>query len=275
MKFLWQGVGAYVRVKPPLKNLFMQILLTNDDGIYAEGVAALAKTLARVGVVTVVAPDSERSAVSHGITLAHPIWFKKVKRRNRFFGYGISGTPADCVKFGVGVILKKKPDLVVSGVNQGDNDGCSVFYSGTVAGAREGALLGIPSIAISLASFDSNADFRYAAEFGARLAKKVFQEGLPGETFLNVNVPDKKASQIKGVRVTRQGMTPIHCEFRRRFDPNLREYYWMTGKVPQRKKDLSIDTYALHQGYVTLTPVHCNLTDERVIQDITEWGLKK
>src|SRR3990167_9211343 len=115
---------------------FMKILLTNDDGIYAEGIYALYKELVKVGDVTVVAPDSERSSVGHGITLSHPILFKKVNRKGRFFGYGISGTPADCVKFGVRVVLKRKPDLLVSGINLGANDGCSVFYSGTVAGAR-------------------------------------------------------------------------------------------------------------------------------------------
>ena len=132
----------------------MEILLTNDDGIYAEGIYALYRQLIQFATVTVVAPDSERSSVGHGITLAHPIWQKKINRKGKFFGYGISGTPADCVKFACGVILKKKPDLIVSGINQGCNDGCSVHYSGTVAGAREGALMGIPSLAISLNTFE-------------------------------------------------------------------------------------------------------------------------
>ena len=122
----------------------MHILLTNDDGIYAEGIYALYQELKKIAKVSVIAPDSEKSSVGHGITLAHPIWFKKINRKGRFFGYAISGTPADCVKFATSVLLKRKPDMVVSGINLGPNDGCSVHYSGTVAGAREGALLGIP-----------------------------------------------------------------------------------------------------------------------------------
>ncbi len=251
----------------------MKILVTNDDGIYAPGILALAKALKKIADVVVVAPDSERSAVSHAITLAHPIWFKKVKRDKKFFGYAISGTPADCVKFGIDVILKSKPDLVVSGINFGDNDGCSVFYSGTVAGAREGALLGIPSIAVSLATFD-NPDFSYAAKLAAKVAQKVFAENLPKETFLNVNVPNLPKSRIKGILVTSQGMIPIHGKFHKRFDPNLREYYWMTGKVPVHQKDLSVDTYALAQGYVTLTPVACNLTHVQALEQLRAWRFK-
>src|SRR3989338_604903 len=148
----------------------MRILLTNDDGIYADGIYALYLELKKIGAVTVVAPDSERSSVGHGITLAHPIWDKRVNRKGRFFGIGISGTPADCVKFAVAVILKRKPDVVVSGINLGHNDGCSVFYSGTVAGVREGALMGIPSIAVSLATF-INPDFSFAAQCAAKLTK--------------------------------------------------------------------------------------------------------
>lgn len=252
----------------------MKILLTNDDGIYAEGIQALHKTLARIADVTVVAPDIERSAVSHGITLAHPIWFKKVRRNKKFFGYGISGTPADCVKFGVSVVLKgKKPDLVVSGINLGDNDGCSVFYSGTVAAAREGALMGIPSIAVSLATF-TNPDFRYAAALTAKIAAQVHRTKPAKATFLNVNVPNLPKNKIKGVQYTRQGMTPIHGEFHKRFDPNLREYYWMTGKVPENKRDLAVDTYALRKGYVTLTPIQCDVTDQRTLQEMVSWRIK-
>ena len=131
----------------------MYILLTNDDGIYAEGIYSIYAELAKMANVTVVAPESEKSSVGHAITLAHPIWFKRVRRKGQPFGYAVSGTPADCVKFGVNVLMKHKPDLVISGINLGANDGCSVFYSGTVAGAREGAILGIPSIAVSLATF--------------------------------------------------------------------------------------------------------------------------
>lgn len=238
----------------------MHILLTNDDGIYAEGIYALYSELKKIGKVTVVAPDSERSSVGHGITLAHPIWHKKVSRRGKLFGYGISGTPADCVKFAVGVILKRKPDVVISGINLGPNDGCSVFYSGTVAGAREGALLGIPSIAISLATF-LNPDFSYAAYCGARLATLVATSRIPQGTFLNVNVPNVKPSRIKGFKLTYQGMVPIHGTFRKRKDPNLREYHWMTGRMPLGGKDGQMDSNALHRNFVTVTPIRSDSTD--------------
>lgn len=239
----------------------MNILLTNDDGIFAEGIYAIYTELKKIGQVTVVAPDSERSSVGHGITLSHPIWYKKVRRKGKFFGYGISGTPADCVKFAIGVILKRKPDVVVSGINLGPNDGCSVFYSGTVAGAREGALLGIPSVAVSLATF-LNPDFSYAAQCGARLAGIARQCHIPRGTFLNVNVPNLKVSQIKGIKITRQGTVPIHGSFRKRRDPNLRDYYWMTGRMPLKgKRDDRIDSYALHNHYVAVTPIRSDLTD--------------
>lgn len=245
----------------------MHILLTNDDGIYAEGIYALYLELKKIGKVTVVAPDTERSSVGHGITLAHPIWQKKVNRRNKFFGYGISGTPADCVKFAIGVILKRKPDIVVSGINLGPNDGCSVFYSGTVAGAREGALLGIPSMAISLDTF-INPDFSYAAKCGARLAKTMAKEGIPKGTLLNVNVPNVKRSLIRGIRATHQGIIPIHGSFRRRTDPNLRNYYWMTGRLPHRGADERTDSKALHRRFVTVTPLRSDLTDYSHFQQL-------
>jgi len=248
----------------------MHILLTNDDGIYAEGIYALYVELKKLGTVTVVAPDSEKSSVGHGITLAHPIWDKKINRRGRFFGVGISGTPADCVKFAVGVLLKRKPDVVVSGINLGHNDGCSVFYSGTVAGAREGALMGIPSIAVSLATF-VNPDFKNAARYGAKLTKLVAKNGMPNGTLLNVNVPNKKMSQIKGVKMTRQGLVPIHGTFHKRTDPNFREYHWMTGKIPNRLKDNNVDSSALTNNYITVTPIQSDQTDYSFLEELNHW----
>ena len=250
----------------------MHILLTNDDGIYADGIYAIYAELKKLGKVTVVAPDTERSSVGHGITLAHPIWAKKVRRKGRFFGTGISGTPADCVKYAVGVLLKCKPDVVVSGINLGHNDGCSVFYSGTVAGAREGALMGIPSLAVSLAAF-VNPDFSYAAKCGAQLTRQIAQKGMPKGTFLNVNVPNKPSSQIKGVKITRQGLMPIHGRFRKRIDPNLREYHWMTGKMPVRKNDNRFDTYALNNNYVTVTPIQSDQTDYAFLPQLQRWEI--
>src|SRR5208337_2831551 len=166
----------------------MRILLTNDDGITAEGIYAAYKELRKIADVTVVAPDSEQSSVGHGITLFYPLFVKKISPENHFDGHAVSGKPADCVKFAVSVLLKgKKPDLVISGINFGGNDGCSVFYSGTVAGAREGALMGIKSFAISLNCFD-RPDFSNAAKFTAKFARWVNKKTLPNGTFFNVNV---------------------------------------------------------------------------------------
>lgn len=256
----------------------MHILLTNDDGIYAEGINCIYKELKKIGQVTVIAPDREKSSVGHGITLSKPLSFKKVFKKKQLFGYAISGTPADCVKFGVKIILKKKPDLIVSGINLGCNDGCSIFYSGTVAAAREGAMLGVPSLALSLATF-VDPDFTYSSKFGAKLAKFIIKNGLPKGTFLNVNIPNKKTTQIKGVKLTQQCTEPIHTEFvdifppkkdikNKKSDPLLKEHYWMTGKMPPMNEDLTVDSYALSKDYVTVTPVHCDATDYSYIDKI-------
>ena len=251
----------------------MKILLTNDDGIHAEGIYALYLALKKIADVTVVAPDSERSSVGHGITLRHPLWQKKVVRNGKPFGTSLSGLPADCVKFGVTVVLKdKKPDLVVSGINCGPNEGASVHYSGTVAGAREGALMGIPSIAVSLNSFRSS-EYAYAGKVTAKLCKAVAKRGMPQGTFLNVNVPAISQSQIKGIRFTRQGLEPILGKFNRREDPNLREYYWLAGDPPPVKADDNTDSYALHKNYVTVTPVHCDLTNAEFLLNLQNWKI--
>lgn len=250
----------------------MRILLTNDDGIFSKGIYDLYLELKKIGEVIVVAPDSERSSVGHGITLAHPIWHKKVNRKGRFFGYGISGTPADCVKFATSVLLKQKPDIVVSGINFGPNDGCSVFYSGTVAGAREGALLGIPSMAVSLATF-VDPDFTYAAKYGAKLARIILSRKIPKGTFLNVNVPNVKASEIKGIKITSQSTIPIHGSFRKRTDPSFRDYYWMTAKMPGKIKNNSIDASALNDNYVTVTPIQSDSTNYPFLDELYNWKI--
>lgn len=250
----------------------MHILLTNDDGIFAEGIYALYHELKKIATVTVVAPDSERSSVGHGITLSHPIWHKRVNRKGKFFGFSLSGTPADCVKFGINVILRRKPDAVVSGINLGPNDGCSVIYSGTVAGAREGALLGIPAIAVSLGTF-VNPKFSFAAQCARQLTSRLLRQGCPKGSFLNVNIPNLPQNRIKGIKMTRQCMTPIHGTFRRRVDPHLKDYYWMTGKFPIRKKDDRFDTYALNDDYVTVTPIQNDLTDYTFLDKLKNWPL--
>jgi 5'-nucleotidase len=243
----------------------MRILLTNDDGIYAEGLYAAYKELSKFADVAVVAPESEQSSVGHGITLFYPLFVKKISPENHFKGHAVSGKPADCVKFAVSVLLKgKRPDLVVSGINLGNNDGCSVFYSGTVAAAREGALMGIKSFAVSLDSFE-NPEFSTAAKFTAKFAKWVHKNDLPKGTFLNVNVPSGK---LKGACFTRQGIEPIHEVFEKRKSPHASHYYWMGAKMPVHKNDNKIDTYALKNKYITITPIHSDLTDQTFLDKL-------
>ncbi len=243
----------------------MRILLTNDDGIYSDGIFAAWKELKNLGQVTVVAPDSERSSMGHAITLSHPIFVKKINRYGKFFGIGTSGTPADCVKFALAEVCDQKPDLIVSGINLGPNEGCSVIYSGTVAGAREGAINGIPSLAASLATF-TNPDFTVAAKFIARIARRIPKLQIPFQTFLNVNIPNVSAQHIKGVRLTWQGMTPIHGDFIKHLDLNHKACYQMTGRVPKPPKKLGNDIYALSRNYITITPIQCNTTNDTFLK---------
>jgi len=250
----------------------MEILLTNDDGIFSEGIYAFWKSLKAVGSVSVVAPEAERSAVGHAITMSDPLRVKKVNRRNQSFGYAVSGTPADCVKIAINSLLKKKPDIVVSGINLGPNTGFSVLYSGTVSGATEGAIFGIPSMAVSLGSF-KDPDFSYAAQFAAKVARRILKVGLPKGTFLSVNVPALPKSKIKGVRVTTQGKTPFRERFDKRVDPREHTYYWLSGEVIDTSTARDSDITAMRDGYISITPLQYDLTDYDFIGDLMNWRL--
>jgi 5'-nucleotidase len=250
----------------------MNILLTNDDGIYAEGILALRDALVEVGDVTVVAPDTERSAVGHAITISDPLRVKDAYRRMKYFGHAVSGTPADCVKIAVRSILKQKPDLVVSGINLGPNTGFSVLYSGTVSGATEGSILGIPSMAISLGTF-AEPNFTYAASFAARIAKLIHEKGLPSGTFLNINIPAVESAAIKGIKITKQGKTPIVESFEKRVDPRNHTYYWLAGEVIDLKGDEDTDILALKEGYISVTPLQWDMTQHSFMGELRKWEL--
>jgi 5'-nucleotidase len=238
----------------------MRILLTNDDGVHAPGLLAIHDEIRELGDVTVVAPDSEQSSTGQAITLNHPVYHKVVSVAGRFRAHALSGTPTDCVKFAVAVVLKGKPDLVISGINRGSNDGCSVFYSGTVSAAREGALMGIPSLALSLDSY-GDPDYGPAAKVCSRIIRWALKARMPKGTFLNVNVPDLPGSKMKGIRFCEQCLIPIHGVFRRRKDPSGRFYYWLTGRPRATERQANSDTFALQKGYVTVAPIHCDGTD--------------
>lgn len=249
------------------------ILLTNDDGIYAQGILAAWTELRKIGQVEVVAPDAERSAVGHAITLLQPLRAKEVVRRNARFGYAINGYPADCVKIAVGAILPRAPDLVVSGINLGSNTGTNVIYSGTVSAATEARIIGIPSIAVSLATF-TNPNFSYAAKFTRKLAQAVLEHGLPDRTLLNVNVPNVPEEEIKGIMITRQGESRVEEKFEKRTDPRNQTYYWLAGQFRLHEPREDADAVVVTEGYVSVTPVQFDLTADSAIPMLKDWNLQ-
>lgn len=249
------------------------ILLTNDDGIDSNGLFALYKTLVKLGEVTVVAPHVERSAVGHAITMNEPIRVIEFSRPDKFTGYAISGTPADCVKIAVKKLLRKKPDLVVSGINHGSNTATNVLYSGTVSAATEGVIMGIPSIASSLTSHDLKANMNYAAQFTAQIAAKVLEKSLPPDTLLNINIPALEKSNIKGVVIARQGKGRYEEYFEQRFDLSGRAYYWLTGKKMNLDVDDDIDDVAVAHGKISVTPIQIDMTNYRFLEELKSWNI--
>jgi 5'-nucleotidase len=252
----------------------LRVLLTNDDGIAAPGLLALYNEMKTLGEAIVIAPDSERSAVGHAITISDPLRVSEYHRNGRFYGYAVSGTPADCVKLAYWSLLDEKPDLVVSGINRGSNTGINVIYSGTVSAATEATILGIPSFAISLATFE-NPDFTYAAKFARRLARVILHHDLPQGTFLNVNVPPVPEDQIEGVVISRQGLTVYDEKFEKRLDPQNRVYYWLTGVKREIEDDPTVDDRAVLDRKVSITPIHYDLTNYHFMEELKTWNIHK
>ena len=253
------------------------ILVTNDDGISSPGIKILAKTLKAIGDVYIVAPETEQSAVAHALTLHRPLKFEQTVPGTYF----INGTPTDCVIIGVNKILPRKPDIIVSGINNGGNLGDDITYSGTVAAAIEGTLLGVPSIAVSLAAgshsghgFKKGSSGRLlaASVFTRELVVKVLDRGLPGDTLLNVNVPD--IEEIKGVKITRQGKMVYDNGIQELKDPRGRQYYWIGGGVPKWEPGENTDFQAVRDGYTSVTPVHLDLTNYEALKQIRDkWNI--
>lgn len=230
-----------------------RILVTNDDGVRAAGLAALAKALEPLGEVIVVAPAKEASAVGHALTLHYPLRLEQLDERV----YAVDGTPTDCVNIAVSVVFKGLPDLVVSGINAGWNLGDDVTYSGTVSGALEGALLGVPSIAVSLKRTREKMDFTEAARAAARVAERVLADGLPPRTFLNVNVPRRVTH---GFKVTLQAKRTHVTSISERMDPKHRPYYWIDEAQDDWEEDERSDYQAVRDGYISVTPLQPDLT---------------
>ncbi len=252
----------------------LRILIANDDGIDAPGLYALVQEARKLADVTVVAPDKQQSAVGHAITMNYPLRVVPVRKGNGFFGYAVDGTPADAVKLGVKFLMKSPPDLVLSGVNHGSNTAVNILYSGTVSAATEGTILGIPSIAISLTTYQE-ADFSYAAKFALRLGRLVVRRGLPDGTLLNVNVPAVPEGEIRGVRVTKQGKSKWDDTFDVRRDPANREYLWLTGRMIVTDRDSDTDQIAIREKYVSVTPIRYELTDLNMREEMASWGIDK
>ena len=246
-----------------------KILITNDDGIFAPGIYALWEAMQEVGQTTVVAPDTEQSAVGHAITLSDPLRVEGIHRTGGFEGFAVSGTPADCAKIAIRSLMDKKPDVLISGINRGANLGNNIIYSGTVSAATEGTMLGIPSVAISINSFNSD-EFRAAKETAIKVVHYLINNSLPNGTLLNVNVPYCPPEEIKGIKVTRQGNQYFQDDFDQRKDPRGRTYYWMKGKIVDEDQELYYDSKAVCDGYVSITPIHFQMTDESYFMKLEE-----
>ena len=251
----------------------MKVLVTNDDGIYAKGIECLAKSLSLLAEVTVVAPDVERSAVGHAITLNNPLRVEEVYKGGRLFGYAINGTPADCVKIGINAIMNNKPDAVFSGINPGANVGTDIIYSGTVSAAIEGSIMGCCSVAVSVGD-RRNPDYDFAADYSMKLLKMLAQKKFPG-ILLNVNMPSIPPEKINGVRLTRQGKMQFRDYFDKRKDPSGRTYYWLTGEQTDSEPGDDIDSNALRDGCISITPIQYNLTDNGLFEQLKKWKFDK
>lgn len=252
----------------------LKILVSNDDGINARGIYELASALKEIGEVTVVAPLTEQSAVGHAITMKIPLRVTEHHINGNFFGYAVTGTPADCIKMGIRNILKYSPDLVVSGINHGSNTAINIIYSGTVSAAREAAIMDVPSIAVSVT--DHKADhFEYACEVVKDLAKQVVGKKLKKGTMLNVNVPNLPKDEIAGILVTKQGKSKWDDIYEERHDPYGNNYFWLAGNLAEADRDLEADQYAVKNNYVSITPIHFDLSDYETYEEMKSWNIEK
>ena len=248
----------------------LNILITNDDGIYADGLWALHRVLSPRHRVTVVAPDRERSAVGHGITLHQPIRATQITVNGGDSGWAVSGTPADCVKLAVVELMEARPDLVISGINPGANVGVNLNYSGTVAAAKEAALYGVKAISISIQGFEG-LHYDEAAGFAARLIPLIRSNDMPAGTFLNINLPNLPLDQTAGVYVSRQSMDLFDEYFEKRRDPRNRTYYWQGGESRPSYSHSDADGVVLERNHISITPVRCDMTDYNTLEVLRGW----
>lgn len=244
----------------------MRILVTNDDGINAQGIHALIKELSNIAEIYLVAPDRERSGTGHSITVFDPIRVVETNSPGVKQGWIVGGTPVDCVKLAMARLIDSQIDLVVSGINHGPNLGTDVLYSGTVSAAAEGVLMGCPALAVSLDTYKDKQNFDFTAQFTRRIAKILVQEGIDRNTLVNINVPDLSAADIKGVKITQLGVRNYNNLFEERKDPRGNTYYWLGGGVLKEEQHGESDVHAVQQGFISVTPIKLDLTDYQLIR---------
>ena len=255
-------------IKKPL------ILVTNDDGISAPGLRTLIEIMNKIGDVVVVAPNTPQSAKGHAITINSTLHCNKIRTPNGpQIEYRCSGTPADCVKLGVNELLKKKPDLCVSGINHGSNSSINVIYSGTMSAAIEAGIEGIPAIGFSLLDYRWNANFEHAKKYIRKITLDVIKNGMPKDIVLNVNIPKINKKGIKGIKICRQANAHWVEEFDKRTNPMGREYYWLTGTFINEDKGEDTDEWALNKGYISIVPTQFDLTAHHSLQQLNTWSL--
>ncbi|MDI6602316.1 MAG: 5'/3'-nucleotidase SurE [Thermoanaerobacteraceae bacterium] len=245
------------------------ILLTNDDGIYSPGIHTLAQTLSQKYEVVVVAPDRERSAISHAITMHKPLRVNKLHNEEPYKSYYVNGTPADCVKLSIEVLLKNKPDFIISGINRGANLGTDIIYSGTVSAAIESYLYGIPALAVSIEEYD-NLKYDFTSSFISEfLSQIIFENDKHINFLLNINIPgDGDAKYIKGVRITKLGLVKYENSFDERTDPRGKKYYWLLGKKLDMTNIEGTDVNSIENDYISVTPLHVDLTDYGAVNNL-------
>ena len=250
------------------------ILVTNDDSIVAPGIRALIDVMKTIGEVVVVAPNKPQSAMGHAITINDTLHLDKVSLdKDLDLEYSCSGTPVDCVKMAVHEILKRKPDLCVSGIYHGSNSSINVIYSGTMSAAMEAGIEGIPAIGFSLLDYKWDANFEPAKPFIKKITEKVLSDGLPKDVILNVNIPNLEAEQIKGIKIARQAKAQWIEEFDKRTNPMGKDYYWLSGEFVNQDEGEDTDEWALANGYISVVPVQFDLTAHTAISTLKKWNL--
>jgi 5'-nucleotidase len=250
------------------------ILVTNDDGIFAPGLRKLIDIVRPLGNVAVLAPDKTQSGMSHAVTVSTPLRMRRIVEEDGYLEYSCSGTPADAVKLGQKVLLGRKPDLVLSGINHGSNASINILYSGTMAAALEAAVEGIPAVGFSLLDYSMKADFNGVESYIETIVTRVLQNGLTGHACLNVNIPAIPAGEIKGIRICKQARGKWEEEFVTRKDPHDKDYYWLAGVFVDGDTDPDTDAWALANGYISVVPVHVDLTAHHLIGELRKWGIE-